>query len=207
MCLGVFLLGFIFRGTLCAPWTWLTISFPMLRKFSAIISSNIFSGPFSLSPPPGTPIMWMLVLLMLPQRSLRQSAFLFILFSIFCSGAVVYTILSFRSFTHSASVILLSIPSSVLFISVGSLFSSSKSLVSSFVFKFFKFIYLGLRGLQCCTRAFSSFGGQVLSSCGVRASHCSGYFCCGVGALGHTGFGSCASQALEHRLNSCGTRA
>ena len=29
-------------------WTWLTISFPMLGKFSAIISSNIFSGPFFL---------------------------------------------------------------------------------------------------------------------------------------------------------------
>ena len=27
---------------------WLTISFPMLGKFSAITSSNIFSGPFSL---------------------------------------------------------------------------------------------------------------------------------------------------------------
>ena len=28
MCLGVFLLGFILPGTLCASWTWLTISFP-----------------------------------------------------------------------------------------------------------------------------------------------------------------------------------
>ena len=32
----------------------LTISFPMFRTFSAIISSNIFSGPFSLSSPSGT---------------------------------------------------------------------------------------------------------------------------------------------------------
>ena len=39
----------ILPGTLCASWTWLTISFPMFRKCSAIISSNIFSGPFSLS--------------------------------------------------------------------------------------------------------------------------------------------------------------
>ena len=41
MCLSVFLLGFILPGTLCASWTWLIISFPMLGKFSAIISSNI----------------------------------------------------------------------------------------------------------------------------------------------------------------------
>ena len=48
VCLSVFLLGFILPGTLCASWTWLTISFPMFGKFSGIISSNIFSGPFSL---------------------------------------------------------------------------------------------------------------------------------------------------------------
>ena len=32
MCLGVFLLGFILYGTLCASWTWLAISFSMLGK-------------------------------------------------------------------------------------------------------------------------------------------------------------------------------
>ena len=47
-CLGVFLLGFILYGTRCASWTWVAISFPMLGKFSTIISSNIFLGPFSL---------------------------------------------------------------------------------------------------------------------------------------------------------------
>ena len=45
MCLSVFLFEFILHGTLCF---WLTIPFPMLGKFSAIISSNIFSGPFFL---------------------------------------------------------------------------------------------------------------------------------------------------------------
>ena len=82
VCLAVFLLGFILPGTLCASWTWLTISFPMFGKFSAIISSNIFSGPFSLYSS-GNPIIQMLLCLMLSQRSLRLSSFLFILFLYF----------------------------------------------------------------------------------------------------------------------------
>ena len=57
MCLGVLLIGFILTGTLYISWTLLIISFPMLGKFSTIISSNIFSGPFFLSPPSGIPIM------------------------------------------------------------------------------------------------------------------------------------------------------
>ena len=46
MCLGVFFLGFILYGTFYASWIWVTISFPMLGKFSTTISSNIFSNPF-----------------------------------------------------------------------------------------------------------------------------------------------------------------
>ena len=48
MCLGVFLLGFILTRTLCTSWTWVAISFPLLGKFLTVISSHIFSGPFSL---------------------------------------------------------------------------------------------------------------------------------------------------------------
>ena len=48
MWLGVFLLAFILYRTLCTSWTWLTISFSILGKFSTIISSNIFSVPFFL---------------------------------------------------------------------------------------------------------------------------------------------------------------
>ena len=44
MCLGVFLLGFILPGPLCASWTWLTISFPPVREVLSIIYSKIFSG-------------------------------------------------------------------------------------------------------------------------------------------------------------------
>ena len=43
MCLGVFHLGFILFGTLWVSCTWVAISFPILGKFSAIISLNIFS--------------------------------------------------------------------------------------------------------------------------------------------------------------------
>ena len=53
MCLGVLHLGFILFGTLWVSWAWVAISFPILGKFSAIISSSIFSGPFSLSSPSG----------------------------------------------------------------------------------------------------------------------------------------------------------
>ena len=111
MCLNKFLLGLILYGTLCASWTCVTVSFPMLGNFSAIISSNIFTGPFCLSSPSGTHIMQMLVHLMLSQRSFKLFSLLFILFSLFCSTAVISTTLSSSSFIHSsASFILLLIP-------------------------------------------------------------------------------------------------
>ena len=118
MCIGVFLLGFVVHWALCASWIWVTISFPKLGKFLTIISSNIFSDPFFF-PSFGTLIIWILVQLMLSQRSLRLSSVLFILFPLFCSLAVISTILSSSSLIHSsASVILLLIPSSIFFISI-----------------------------------------------------------------------------------------
>ena len=45
VCVSVFLCGFILPEILCTSWTWLTISFPTLGKFLAIISSNVFSDP------------------------------------------------------------------------------------------------------------------------------------------------------------------
>ena len=81
----------------------LTISFPVLGKFSTITSSNNFSSPFSFSSSSGIPIIQMLVYLMLPQRSLRLSSILFILSSLFCSSAVISTNLSSSSLFHSSA--------------------------------------------------------------------------------------------------------
>ena len=59
----------------------LTISFPLLGKFSTIISSNIFSVRFFFSSSSVTPIIHMLVHSVLSQRSLRLPSNLFILYS------------------------------------------------------------------------------------------------------------------------------
>ena len=64
MCLGVVLLGFILYRTLCASCTPLAISFSMLGKYSAIISSKKFLYPFFCSSS-GTPKIQMLVHLIL----------------------------------------------------------------------------------------------------------------------------------------------
>ena len=79
MCLGVFCLGFILFGTLWVSWTRVIISFPILGKFSTIISSSIFSWPLFLSSS-GTPMILMLGHFTLSQRSLRLSSHLLILF-------------------------------------------------------------------------------------------------------------------------------
>ena len=75
--------------------------------FNSYLFKYFLRSFLSLSSPSGAPIMQMLVHLMLSQRSLRLSSFLFILFSIFYSVPVISTILSSRSFIHSDSVILL----------------------------------------------------------------------------------------------------
>ena len=83
MCLGVFCLRFILLGTLWVSWTWVAISFPILGKFSTIISSSICSWPFFLSSFSGILMTQMLGHLTLSQRPLRLSSFLLITFSFF----------------------------------------------------------------------------------------------------------------------------
>ena len=71
---------------------------------------------------------------------------------------------------------------------------------------YFIYSFWAALSLYYCPRAFSRCGEQgLLSSWGVQASHCSGFFCCGARALGLVGFSCCRSQALEQGLSSCGT--
>ena len=107
----------------------------MLGKFSTIISSKFFSYPFFLSSSSGTSIFQMLMYLILSQRSLRLSSVLFILFTLFCSSEVIFTILPSSSLIRPyASDILLLIPSRV-FLNFGNcvvchcMFNSSRSLL------------------------------------------------------------------------------
>ena len=81
VCLGVRHLGFILFGILWVSWTWVALSFPILGKFSTIISSSTFSWTSFLSSSSGTPMIRMLGCLILSQRSLRLSSFVLILFS------------------------------------------------------------------------------------------------------------------------------
>ena len=96
MCLGVFYLRFILFGTLWVSWTWVIISFPILGKFSTIISS-IFSWSFFLSSSSGIPIIRMLERFILSWRSLRLSSFLLICFSFYIS---ILLFLPFYLLTH-----------------------------------------------------------------------------------------------------------
>ena len=113
MCLGVFLLGFILYRTLWTSCTCVAIFLSILRMFLTLISSNIFSNPFSLSSS-GIPVIQIFVHLLLSQRSLKLFAILFSLLSLFFSSTVFSIILFSSSFIcSSVSVILLLIPSRI----------------------------------------------------------------------------------------------
>ena len=90
---------------LCPSCTWVTISFPLLRKFSTIISSNIFLVPLFFSSsfwdPYNLNVGTFNVVPEFSETVLKS----FHSFSLFCSMIVISTILSSRS------LILLLIPS------------------------------------------------------------------------------------------------
>ena len=79
-----------------------------------------------------------------------------------------------------------------------------------FKFKFFSFyfliiyLFLAALGLHCCV-GFSLQQVEISLHCSEQASYCGGFSYCGAQALGHMGFSSCVSWALEHRLSSYGT--
>ena len=69
-------------------------------------------------------------------------------------------------------------------------------------------VFIAVRGLSLVVAR-----GATLC-CGVWASHCGGFSCCGARALGTRasvvvahGLSSCGLWALECRLSSCGARA
>ena len=80
---------------------------------------------------------------------------------------------------------------------------------------FFFFFFFGCIGSLLLNVGFLQLQRAGASlHCGARASHCSGFSCCGAWALGAQasvvvarGLSSCGSWALERRLSSCGTRA
>ena len=78
----------------------------------------------------------------------------------------------------------------------------------------FIYLFLAALGLHCCSRAFSSCGERGLLFAAVRGLLIAVASRCGAQALGTQAsavvarrFSSCGSQALEHRLSSCGAWA
>ena len=77
-----------------------------------------------------------------------------------------------------------------------------------YYFFFLMFTYYVCAGSLLLVDFFCSCSKRGLfSSCGARASYCSGFSCCRAQALGHVGFSGCGSQALGLKLNSCSIRA
>ena len=136
MCLGVFLLGFILYGTICASWTWLTISSSILGKFSTIISSKIFSYPFFFSSSVATPIIGVFdIVWYCPRGFWDCPQFFSFFFNVFCSSEVISTILSSSSLIQSSALdILLLIPSRVFLTSIIALFVFACLFFNSFRF-------------------------------------------------------------------------
>lgn len=121
LCLSIFLLELILYGTLhlLELGDFLFLHEGNIRLLSLQIFSQVLSSPS------GIRIMLMFMHLPLSQRSAKLSTFLFILFSLLCSTAVISTTLSSSSLiSSSASVILQLIPSNIFFISVIIFFNS-----------------------------------------------------------------------------------
>ena len=157
------------RGSLCASWTWVTVSFLMLGKFSAIISSNVFSGPFSVSSP-GNSMRQILVPLMLSHMSLRLSSFYSFFFILFHDSDFYYSVFQFTYLFFFLTRLF--IPSSVFFISVIVLFtsvclffsSSKSSLNISCVFSIYASILFLRSWIAFTIITLNSFSGRLLIS-------------------------------------------
>ena len=76
-CGGVEWFLLILGEDLSISWIWRPVSLPRLGKFSAMICSNTYSGPLSLSAPSGTPIKCRFFFLRLSFVSLNLSSWSF----------------------------------------------------------------------------------------------------------------------------------
>ena len=111
--------SWIFWPSVYLIWRNVYLDPPTLGMFPAFASSDIFSGPFSPSSTPITPVMGILVHCMLSHSSLRLSSFLFLLLPLFHCTSVISSSLSSTSLIHSAACcILLLVPSCEFFILV-----------------------------------------------------------------------------------------
>ena len=112
--------------------------------FSAIMSSNMFSAPFSFSfsSPSKNPIMQMLVHLLSPQRSSKLSYFFFsFFFFLFCFSYFYYSVFNFCHFDYYVSRCVspwvCSVWDSLCFLDLGGYFLSHvRDVFSYHVFKY-----------------------------------------------------------------------
>ena len=113
MRLGLFLLEFILYGTLWASWTYLAISFVILRKFSTIISSNIFSNSFILPSYSGISDSNVVMLKVVPEVSETALFAFYYFFFIGSCFSYFHHLYSSSLICSSTSVILLLVPACV----------------------------------------------------------------------------------------------
>ena len=111
-------LSFLYLDICFLLWVWKVFNHDLLKY--------IFDPLLSLSPPPGTPIMWMLVCLMLSQKALKWFPFFKNCFSFHCSEWMISISLSSSSLMHfSVSFSLLFNPSGVFYFNYFSFLSRS----------------------------------------------------------------------------------
>ena len=87
-CIGVGLFWWFLYGILCISWIWMSVSFPRLGKFSAIIQINYLFLSVSSS---GIPIMQMLVCFILFHKFLICLHSFAFFFSFWCADCVSST--------------------------------------------------------------------------------------------------------------------
>ena len=190
--------GFIWINYSCS---WINSFFSHNREVFNYNLFKYFLRPFLFLFGFWDPIVQMLVCLMLSQRSLRLSSFLFIVFCLFCSSAVISTILS------SAHLFVLLFQ--LFFYRFLLVYFPFQLLCCSSLFVLFKFIYLFIYFSLCWVFVAAPGLSLVVASGGYSLLWCAGFSLWWLLLLWSTGsrragFSSGGSRAPELRLSSCG---